>query len=269
MSTRSKKPLTAAGSDKHDLYERSVQDTATDIRFIVQTFRKERGREPLSLREDFCGTAKLCADWVRRRPQRRACGLDLHLPTLDYGRRRHLAPLGQQAERVQLLCRDVLDGARNKVDVAVAFNFSYSVFKKREELLRYFRRVRGGLNPDGVFLLDLYGGPDAQIEVVEPQRMDGFTYVWDQRPLDAVSNECIRYIHFRFPDGSELKRAFRYDWRLWSLPELRELLFEAGFPRVDVYWEGAAEDGSGNGIFRKVKRVDNEQSWIAYVAGWM
>lgn len=266
---RNRKPLfTAATADKHELYERSVQDTSVDIAFMNRVFKKARGRLPLSLREDFCGTAKLCADWVRRRPERTAYGLDLHEPTLRYGRRKHVEPLGRDAERVHLLCRDVLDGLDTRVDVAVAYNFSYCVFKERPQMLRYFQAVRRGLVPEGVFFLDIHGGPDAQIEVEECTKLKGFTYVWDQLPMDALSACAMRYIHFRFPDGTSLERAFSYDWRIWTLPELRDLLSEAGFARVDVYWEGANDDGTGNGVFRRVARAENEDSWVAYIAAW-
>jgi len=32
-----------------------------------------------------------------------------------------------------------------------------------------------------------------------------------------------------------LDRAFSYYWRMWTLPELQELLQEAGFVKVTVY----------------------------------
>jgi hypothetical protein len=46
-------------------------------------------------------------------------------------------------------------------------------------------------------------------------------------------------------------------------------MLEAGFARCDTYWEGSTEDGEGNGIFRKVRRADNEEAWIAYLVGWV
>jgi hypothetical protein len=86
--------LTAAKADKHELYERSVQDTEMDIDFMNRVFKKERNRAPKTLREDFCGTAKLCADWVQDKPDHHAYGLDLHAPTLAYGMKKHIEPLG-------------------------------------------------------------------------------------------------------------------------------------------------------------------------------
>ena len=261
-------PLTAKSADKFALYEASVQDTEADIAFLHRTFKARRGRVPMSLREDFCGTAKLCVDWVQSHRQRTAVGLDLHGPTLKVARSRHVSRLdGEATARVQLLQRNVLQGVGRPVDIAVAFNFSYCAFKERRELLRYFRRVRRDLCADGMFFLDVHGGTECFVELEETKKLRGFTYVWDQRPFDAVNGHGVRHIHFRFPDGSQLQRAFSYDWRLWHLPEMRDVLKEAGFAQIDTYWEGAGADGSGNGVFRRVKRADNEASFVAYLVG--
>src|SRR5690606_9805443 len=99
--------------------------------------------------------------------------------------------------------------------------------KTRAELVRYFRRVRTALVSDGVFFLDAYGGYDAYRELEEATVHDGFTYIWNQETYHPVTGEMSCRIDFRFPDGSRLKRAFTYDWRLWSLPELQEMLAEA------------------------------------------
>ena len=75
-------------------------------------------------------------------------------------------------------------------------------------------------------------------------------------------------IHFRFKDGSALSRAFQYDWRLWTLPEIRELLIEAGFERADVYWEGTdKETGEGTDVYRRREHAESDPAWIAYVVG--
>lgn len=271
MKSKAKKPskLTAAKADKHALYLQSVQDPDSDIDFIDRVFKKERARPPLTLREDFCGTAQMCARWATRKREGEAWGLDLHAPTMAYGTKHYIAPLGEQiASRVHLLERNVLDGITTPVEVAVAFNFSYCVFKDRETLVRYYKRALKGLTKDGAFFTDIHGGPDAQIEVVEKSKHPTFTYIWEQTAMDALSAHAMRYISFGFPDGTKMHRAFTYDWRIWTLPEMIDALYEAGFKRVDVYWEGANEDGTGNGVFRKVKRANNEDSWIAYVAAW-
>ena len=79
------------------------------------------------------------------------------------------------------------------------------------------------------------------------------------------------YIHFDFDDGSRMERAFEYDWRLWSIPEVTELLYEAGFSKVHVYWEEFVDNGDedeeyleGTGEYTAVTEVPQQESWIAY-----
>jgi len=259
---------TAMNADKFTLYEQAVQNPAADVEFLTDAFKKKRGRTPLTLREDFCGTAALCAAWVDKKPKRSAIGLDLDTTTLSWAAKNNIAPLGKAAKRVRLLERDVLKTTRQKSDIVCAFNFSYCVFKKRQELLEYFKAAHEGVKKGGAFFLDIHGGSEISDETVEIQEFDGFTYVWDQQPFCAITNESVRYIHFQFPDGTEISPAFTYEWRFWSLPELREILFEAGFCDVEVYWEGATEDGDGDGNFIPQHNAEQEQSWIAYVGAW-
>ena len=47
----------AARADRHQLYERSVQNVEAEIDFVDETYRSLRGRRARLLREDFCGTA--------------------------------------------------------------------------------------------------------------------------------------------------------------------------------------------------------------------
>jgi len=101
---------------------------------------------------------------------------------------------------------------------------------------------------DGMLLLDAYGGSDAFREIEEKREEKGFTYVWDQHFFNPLTGHVINHIHFRFRDGTRLERAFTYEWRLWTLPELTELLREAGFRDVTVYWEGSEKSGEGNGV---------------------
>src|SRR5512145_412305 len=110
--------LTAKTADRHVLYEKSVQDAQAEIKFVDRVFRG-RGRVPLSLREDFCGTALLCARWVESKPERKATGIDLDRDTLDWGLEHNLAPLGDAQKRVRLLEQDVRDKLRQKFDVTL------------------------------------------------------------------------------------------------------------------------------------------------------
>ena len=50
-------PTMAEKADRHILYEQAVQSVEDEIEFLGETFRALRSREPILLREDFCGTA--------------------------------------------------------------------------------------------------------------------------------------------------------------------------------------------------------------------
>jgi SAM-dependent methyltransferase len=267
-SERGKRKLTARTADPHDLYQRSVQEPSVDVEIIDRVFRHENGRRPLSLREDFCGTAFISAAWVKSRKDRTALGVDLDGPTLDWGRTHNIEPLGKAAERVTLLEKNVLDVTRPKMDAICAFNFSYCVFHDRRELLRYFRAARRSLTDEGVFLLDNHAGSSTLEDCWDEREFKRFTYIWEQKPVDALTQRGVRKIHFRFKDGSMLKNAFRYDWRIWSLAELRDLAAEAGFRRTDVFAEKFDDDGDTVAGLRKVKRYKHDASWTPYLMCW-
>jgi cyclopropane fatty-acyl-phospholipid synthase-like methyltransferase len=244
-----------------------VQAVDLEVEFLQDTFRSLRHREALSLREDFCGTASLACEWVRTGPRRHACGVDIDTDVLDWGRRNRVARLPETARaRIKLLNADVRSVKADPVDIVGAFNFSYFCFKTREEMRAYFAHVRKALNDDGVFFLDAFGGPDASDITDEKTKIGGFTYVWEQAEFEPVTSRILCHIHFKFPDGSKIKRAFTYDWRLWTLPELRELLAEAGFSKVRVYWEGDDGEGGGNGEFKEHATGEADPAWIAYIA---
>ncbi len=259
----------AERADRHVLYQLSVQNVESEIDFVDQTYRAIRGKKAKVLREDFCGTGATSCEWVGRRPSNRAYGVDIDAATLEWGRENNVAELEDDGfERIELVQGDVLEAETEKADCLLAMNFSYWLFMTRESMVAYFRRVRENLADDGIFFLDCYGGYDAFREYQEKRKVEGeeFTYVWDQHDYDPLSGHMQCYIHFVFPDGSRLDRAFDYRWRLWTLPELQELLKEAGFSRVGVYWEETDEDtGEGNGVFERAKRGDADAGWISYI----
>ncbi len=257
--------LTAKTADVYTLYENSVQDPETEVRFLKRVYKKKYNKRPTSLREDFCGTGALACEWVKDSKKNSAMGVDLDPAPLKWGTEHHVASLGKSADRVRLVEADVLKPRDEKFDIVSANNFSYFCFKERDVLLSYFKTVLGSLNKTGFFYLDIYGGPEAQVPQLEEWEYDDYSYVWDQDYFDPVSGDYLCYIHFKFPDGSKIKKAFTYDWRLWNLMEVKDLLIEAGFSSTKVFWEGTDKDGDGNGVFRPVKKGDGAIAWLAYL----
>jgi len=263
--------FTAASADRYELYQLAVQSPESDLAFLRRVYGRRGRKRPCHLREDFCGTALLCATWAKRAGCT-AEGFDLDPEPLAWGAVHNLESIGAKASRVALHLKDVRARSHRAPDIRVAQNFSYWVFRERAELLGYFRSVRADLARGGIFAIDVYGGPDATEEIEDQRRVEGgFTYVWDQSSYRAGSGEYTCHIHFRFQDGSQMRRAFTYRWRFWNLPELRDLLLEAGFRRAEAYFEQSASgdrQGRGDGTFRLDETGESCRgcaAWVAYL----
>ena len=262
----------------HFLYEASVQGVEADLNFATRIFKKKYGRKPQTLREDFCGTANLACSWVQRSDQNRAWGVDLDQPTLNFGQKYNIDPLAQRADNIQLVQGDVRDAITPKTDLIFALNFSFCLFRERQLLRAYFEHALSQINDKGLLVLDIYGGTEAITPKVEEKIVSGFiapdgmnipdfTYIWEQADYNVITNEGINYIHFDVPGFGQIKKAFTYDWRLWTLRELQELLAEAGFSSSEVYIHGFNADGESDEIWRLRKTYENCEGWIAYVVG--
>jgi len=264
---RYRKNSQALQADRHYLYQESVQDTEAEIDFIEETWNQLRDRPAELLREDFCGTANTACEWVLHESGHYSIGIDLDSEVLEWGELNNLEQLEEeQRSRVLLLNENVLDSSPEPADIILAMNFSYYLFLTRREMLSYFRQVRSGLVDDGIFFLDAYGGYDAPREIEEERECDGFTYIWEQASFNPIDSTMTCHIHYRFPDKSRMDRAFSYFWRLWTLPEIQELLAEAGFSDVTVYWEGTDEKSNeGNGIYSPAETGDADPGWVCYV----
>lgn len=258
----------AARMDRHDCYQKAVQGVEAEIDFVEETFQTLRGRKPTLIREDFCGTANSSCEFVKRRRTNHAIGVDLDQPTLDWGLEHNISKLPASAQsRIKLVNDDVRRVSDEPVDAVLAMNFSYNVFMDRETMIGYYRSVRESLADGGLFILDAYGGYEAYKECREKRKINkDFTYIWEQSKYSPITGIMECHIHFHFADGSKMNRAFSYRWRLWTLPEVREMLIEAGFSRATVYWEGEEEDSDeGNGIFEPDEEGTADPSWVCYI----
>ncbi len=261
--------------DRHVLYQFAVQGVEAEIDFIDETYHTLRGTFPKLLREDFCGTAHTACEFVNRRPDNRAIGVDIDGPTLDWGRENNVSQLTSDGvKRIELLQHDVMTVKTEPADVIMAMNFSYFLWRTRDELRNYFKQVRSALKDDGIVVLDCYGGSESYQEITDTKEVepdDGITpdfdYIWEQEKYNPITGEMRCRIHFKFADKSKMKDAFIYEWRMWTLPELREVLIEAGFKSATVYWEGTDEDDpeEGNGEFTPTLEGDADPAWVCYL----
>lgn len=268
-AARTKKPGAlrgrAATADKFELYHLAVQAPDEEVDFFDRVYRERRKRAPRHLREDFSGTALVATEWVKRGPQRTAEAYDIDPEVFAWAAAHHVAELDGAASRLQLRLLDVRTPSLQPPDVRCAENFSYFLMDTRAKMLDYFRGAYADLAADGIFVLDAWGGYGATDPIIEKRRLaGGVTYEWQQERYVPATSEMTCHIHFRFRDGSALEKVYSYTWRYWFLPELIDLLREAGFADIDTYFEEIGDDGEGTGVFSKsTGPVDT--AWLAYL----
>ena len=259
-------------ADKFSLYQQSVQTPDHEVEFFEQAYRDSFDRKPLTLREDFCGTFAVCCEWAKSSKKRTAIGVDLCGETLQWGRENNLAKLSKtQQHRVKLIQDDVRMKSDTGFDVLAAQNFSFWIFKTRPEVVEYFQVAHSNLNDEGVMVMDMMGGGECYEESLVDKRTikkgkNGFKYHWTQESFNPITGDASFHISFKFPDGSKLKKAFEYHWRFWTIPEVREMLAEAGFRESHVYWEIEDEDDPDvDGTWERRESASSDPSWICYI----
>ena len=258
----------AKSFDKYAAYASSVQSPREDARFLRKVYRDLNHCEPADMREDFCGAFALCCEWVKLDDHKHAIGLDIDPEALHYGRSHYQPLLSASAEsRLKTFERDVLRPSAPRADIICALNFSYFTFKDRSQLLRYFDNCHSSLNSKGLFIVDVFGGPRCEYPSVETKRTAGLTYFWEQESYDPINNHAQFYIHFKPKNGRKRSRVFGYNWRMWSIAEIRDIMLEVGFKDVVVYWEGTARNGTGSGKYYQKNRGEPCEVWLAYVVG--
>jgi SAM-dependent methyltransferase len=254
--------------DKYYYYSDSVQDPE-EASFLDWVYRDSHDEDvsPRTLREDFCGTFANCCAWVKLGASRVAIGVDLDSEPIEYGCANHwklLRPLEQA--RVRIIQGNVLDPGLPRADVIAALNFSYFIFKSRGDLLAYLRNCHGTLEPGGVLVLDCFGGRDRQLAHVEQRSNDEYTYSFEQMGYEPVTHEAVFHIHIERKGERKRERLFTYDWRMWTLAELRDALRDAGFESVRIYLEGQ-DQADGMTEFELTERIGQTcPRWRTYIA---
>jgi SAM-dependent methyltransferase len=250
--------------DLHKCYQEAVQNPRKEIINLQQIYHDLADGGPLRvLREDFCGTAILCGEWVRRHVDNRAIAVDLDEKVLEYGRRQFRD--GTVADKVDLVHANVLSVDNTtlaKADMLVALNYGVCYFHTFSLLHAYVKKCFEAVRPGGVVVCDGFGGTRSPAEPWQfRRRCSHFDYLFDQSPIEILTNRTHCTISFKFrggdggsgrsKGGSGKVKAFSYDFRAWSVCEMAEAMRAAGFEGV-VVWvaesrDGGVSDGDGDG----------------------
>ncbi|MFI4916274.1 MAG: hypothetical protein ACIAS6_07210 [Phycisphaerales bacterium JB060] len=255
-----------------DLYEICVQSPE----HVVDLLRAVHGDEPTLLGEDFAGSGAVSRVWVAQSDAHHACCVDHDAEALARC---------DGVERIQTRVGDVKNESAS-VEALWVGNFSIGYHHDRPSLVAYLKHVCARLAPGGVFVCDTYGGETAFItgEVhrfhllpanLSPDGKGGWRvrYTWEQREANPLTGMVTDALHFRIERAgvihAEYPDAFIYHWRLWSVPELRDAMIEAGFARTAVYNQlpDAVDDQGRPYIEPIVDTGDLDDSFIVCVAG--
>jgi hypothetical protein len=271
----------------HDLYERSVTNPAALVAFILAAYAEgasTSARGPKVLREDFSGSAALAKHFAASSRARRAIAVD-----------RDPIPLAHAAgPRMTLVLADVLE-AKDRADIIAATNFALGYSHTRAALITYLRHAHACLARRGLFLADIYGGHTAfrtgsWTRTIRHPQLGTFLYRWNQREADPTTGMVRNSIDFGIttrakkkttsrsatksaPATKWTKDAFTYHWHLWSMPELRDAMSEAGFQHIDFYDSlGDALDHRGNAYIcplrpepvSKGSCIPMDRDWVVY-----
>ncbi|KAI4382252.1 hypothetical protein MLD38_008240 [Melastoma candidum] len=162
-------------------------------------------------------------------------------------------------------------------DIICAFNYSCCCLHKRGELLLYFKHARNAISREGgIFVMDLYGGTSSEHKLRLQRRFPNFTYIWEQAEFNILERKTRISLHYHLQKPQKkIRHAFSYSWRLWTLPEVKECLEEAGFHSIH-FWLRQMPDsddirsvegfGMGRDVkYEEVKSFLQQDSWNAYV----
>jgi hypothetical protein len=127
----------------------------------------------------------------------------------------------------------------------------------------YFEKVFAALNPNGIFIQDSFGGMSCYFPHEERKKFRNFEYFWQQNTYNPLTNEAIFHVHFKIKGKKKTRQVFTYDWRIWSVRELREIMKEVGFQNSYVNWEGILR-GEDSNFPDETKSHD---TWTFYIIG--
>ena len=81
------------------------------------------------------------------------------------------------------------------------------------------------MNPaHSMLFMDVRGGFESQKPSKFTREQGGYTYEFVQTGYDPLSNLLSAHINFKMKDGSVMHEAFSFQFRMYTIPELREMI---------------------------------------------
>jgi len=131
-------------------------------------------------------------------------------------------------------------------DAVFNLYISFGYFSDQNDDLKVLRNAHDSLKDGGSFIIETLGKEIYVRDFVEAEWFEraGYTILTEYEPLDSWTFLKNRWISIK--DGQRVEKIFNQ--RLYSASELRSLLFEAGFSKVDIYgdWDERAYNQYAN-----------------------
>lgn len=251
--------------DKYQLYIDAVQDPEGLMVFLDHVVEGKGNKEnPPFLREDFAGTGINCHYWNKTTPAGSgAVAVDIDPEPLEWGKSKFVR--SKNMNETKFCNIDSLE-FEHPSDVTLCLNSSIFSIHRRSELLKYFKDTYSRLNDDGVFVFEIYGGPMAYMTGKDEIEYDDFTFIWEQRSFNTLTNRSENHISFKLDNGQRLNDVFNYDHRIWTLPELMDILEDTEFAdNVEVYLNTEFEHSKEPDSYAPVTNFHTNGSFEAYI----
>ncbi len=228
--------------NKHNLYQNTVQNPKREVEFYKKTYRMIFKVLPTKIREDFCGTGLFSCEWVKNNVNNIAVGIDFDEETLRWGRENNINNLNSGYDRIKLLNQNVLEpfDETEKFDIISSMNYSHFLLTKRKDLVKYFSNVRKNIFK-GLYIIDFFGGSHVFEEHKHNNQSDIYEFKNEQMNIvDNITN-CILNFKNKYKNN-QLETLFSYNFRVYSLIELKEALEDAGFKTFKIFIKDVSDD---------------------------
>ncbi|MCL2184410.1 MAG: class I SAM-dependent methyltransferase [Treponema sp.] len=127
-------------------------------------------------------------------------------------------------------------------DTIVNLYISFGYFENRQDDLKVLRNAYTSLKKDGTFIIETLGKEIAVRDFIENEWFEraGCKVLTSYAPLDSWAFLKNRWILLK--DGKKVEKTFVQ--RLYSGSELKTILQEAGFEKIDIYgdWDESSYD---------------------------
>ncbi|MDR0503671.1 MAG: class I SAM-dependent methyltransferase [Treponema sp.] len=142
----------------------------------------------------------------------------------------------------------------NFFDTIVNLYISFGYFSDQKDDLKVLRNVYESLKKGGSFIIETLGKEIAVRDFIEAEWFEraGCTMLTEYEPLDSWTFLKNRWILIK--GGQRLEKTFVQ--RLYSASELRSLLVEAGFRKIEIYgeWDESAYNQYSNKLIAVARK---------------